>query len=73
MSQATPHHTVWINQVPEPKSAKNRMHLNIRGARGESQVELIAAGQGVVQRLPGWTVLAGPEGNEFCAFDEPAP
>ena len=69
----TPAHTVWINQVPEPKSAKNRMHLDIHGARGESEVELIAAGQGVVQRLPGWTVLADPEGGEFCLFERDQP
>ncbi|KQY57656.1 VOC family protein [Nocardioides sp. Root140] len=54
-------------KVPEPKSAKNRVHLDLTtpdlGA-------LTAAGATVLAELESWTVLADPEGNEFCAFPE---
>ncbi|EGX55792.1 hypothetical protein SZN_31119 [Streptomyces zinciresistens K42] len=60
--------------VPEPKpAAKNRVHLDLATASLEHQAELVArlralgatparVGQGDVP----WTVLADPEGNEFC-------
>ena len=51
--------------VPEPKTAKNRVHVDVVGLTSE----LVAAGAAlVVGDLPGWDVLADPEGNEFCAF-----
>ena len=28
----TPQHSVWINRVPEPKTVKNRMHLDVHAA-----------------------------------------
>lgn len=59
---------LWIVPVPEAKTVKNRMHVDVIGARDE----LIAAGATMVTpRGPdtGWDVLADPEGNEFCAFD----
>jgi hypothetical protein len=31
--------------------------------------DLVAAGARVLSVLPSWTVLADPEGNEFCAFN----
>jgi hypothetical protein len=70
---ATPQHTFWFNRVPEPKTVKHRVHLDI-------YVESIAAltERGATVVLPpgddrSWTVLADPEGGEFCAFlrDEP--
>ena len=64
----TPHHTIWINQVPEAKSAKHRVHLDIY-ARDLADLE--ALGATVVEPLHGtrtWTVMADPEGNEFRAF-----
>jgi Glyoxalase-like domain len=61
----TPQHTVWVNAVPEPKTAKNRMHLDVHAASVE---ELRALGATVVDEQPRWTVLADPEGNELCAF-----
>ena len=61
----TPQHTVWVNAVPEPKTAKNRMHLDVHAGSVE---ELRALGATVVDEQPRWTVLADPEGNELCAF-----
>ncbi len=60
--------------VPEPKTAKNRVHLDVvpvdRTRDAEVQ-RLLAAGATLVddRRRPdgaGWVVLADPEGNEFC-------
>jgi catechol 2,3-dioxygenase-like lactoylglutathione lyase family enzyme len=61
----TPAHTVWIAEVPGPKTVKNRMHLDVHTA---SLDELLALGATVLQEFPRWTVMADPEGGEFCAF-----
>jgi len=63
-----------FQKVPEPKTVKNRMHLDLGPTdrtRDEEVERLIAAGGTIVgdQRLPdgrGWVVMADPEGNEFC-------
>ncbi|MFJ3902462.1 VOC family protein [Streptomyces sp. NPDC090025] len=63
----------------EPKTAKNRVHLDLASTSLAHQAELVArltalgatpadVGQGDVP----WTVLADPEGNEFCVL-EPRP
>lgn len=58
--------TIWFNRVPEPKAVKHRMHLDVHVA---SIDPLIAAGATVLDADSfGWTVLADPEGGEFCAF-----
>jgi len=60
--------TFWFSRVPEPKLVKNRVHVDVYG-----EVEdLVARGATVVERQPRWTVLADPEGNEFCAFSATA-
>ena len=62
--------------VQEPKTGKNRVHLDLatESARHQAaEVERLLApgaapadiGQGDVP----WTVLAEPEGNEFCVLD----
>jgi hypothetical protein len=60
---------LWINPVPEPKTVKNRMHIDVYG----DTAELLAAGAVLVRRHDGiaWDVLADPEGNEFCVFAPP--
>jgi hypothetical protein len=61
----------WVfNPVPEPKTVKNRVHWDVL-LEGASVEDLVAAGATVVRAQDeeiGWTVLADPEGNEFCAF-----
>ncbi|WP_405688829.1 VOC family protein [Streptomyces sp. NBC_00057] len=60
--------------VPEPKSAKNRLHLDIQPqdrTRDEEVERLLGLGATLVadHRKPngrGWATLADPEGNEFC-------
>ena len=58
---------VWLVKVPEPKTVKNRVHLDVYG---DLDV-LLAKGATLVERLEHWVVLADPEGNEFCVFDPP--
>ena len=57
-------------QVPEPKTIKNRLHLDFRPDDRDAEVErLLALGATRVdigQGEQSWTVLADPEGNEFC-------
>jgi Glyoxalase-like domain len=68
VSGPTPQHTIWINQVPEPASVKHRVHLDIYATH---LADLEALGGTVVEPLHGtrtWTVMADPEGGEFCAF-----
>jgi hypothetical protein len=67
----TPRHTIWINPVPEAKSAKNRVHLDIYA---RDLADLQALGATIVEPQHGtrrWTVMADPEGGEFCAFLRP--
>jgi hypothetical protein len=62
-----------FQRVPEAKTAKNRMHLDVRVGpeRREEEIarllmlgatELWRASQGPYE----WATLADPEGNEFC-------
>jgi catechol 2,3-dioxygenase-like lactoylglutathione lyase family enzyme len=67
----TPAHTVWIDQVREPKTVKHRVHLDVHTG---DIAALVAAGATVLNdRDFHWTVMADPEGGEFCAFvrDDP--
>ncbi|MFD7508181.1 VOC family protein [Streptomyces sp. NPDC059853] len=64
-----------FNQVPEPKTVKNRLHLCLRPetSREEETERLLALGATEVadRRNPdgtGWRVLADPEGNELCVL-----
>ena len=54
--------------VPEPKTVKNRIHWDVDVA---DVAVLTAHGATVLRPQDGeitWTVMADPEGNEFCAF-----
>jgi hypothetical protein len=62
--------TLFFQQVPEPKVAKNRLHLDIETADRLAEVErLIARGATAIAQFDTWTVLRDPEGNEFCLTD----
>lgn len=60
-----PEHTIWINQVPEPRTVKQRAHLDLHVADVE---ELIKLGASVDVEREHWTSMFDPEGGEFCAF-----
>ncbi|WP_327417674.1 VOC family protein [Streptomyces sp. NBC_01233] len=62
-------------RVPDAKSLKNRVHLDIQppaGTRDETVERLIGLGAKLVDDrrdedgVMGWVVLADPEGNELC-------
>jgi catechol 2,3-dioxygenase-like lactoylglutathione lyase family enzyme len=65
--------TIDVFAVPEGKTVKNRLHLDLRAdgaATGEELDRLLALGaRRVAVGQPddvSWVVLADPEGNEFC-------
>jgi Glyoxalase-like domain len=66
--------------VPEAKTVKNRVHLDLEPddrTRDQEVERLLGIGATLVddQRRPdgrGWVVLADPEGNEFCVERSPA-
>ena len=60
-----PFDCIVFGTVPEPKTVKNRIHWDVK--TDDLQL-LLDAGATVVDRQPRWTVMADPEGNEFCAF-----
>ncbi|MDN3480376.1 VOC family protein [Arthrobacter sp. APC 3897] len=62
-----------ILAVPEHKSVKNRLHLDLRAPGSTASEEVrrlldLGAVRADVGQGPDvtWTVLADPEGNEFC-------
>jgi len=63
------HQTVWLNHVDRTRTVKNRLHLDVYAVSVE---ELVERGAGVLAPAEetglGWTVMADPEGGEFCAF-----
>ena len=66
-----------LQKVPEPKRAKNRMHLDLFGPDIEQEsrrMESLGARRLSVEPLTGttsnrWIVMADPEGNEFCVCE----
>lgn len=66
---ASPEHTIWVNTVPEPRSVKQRVHLDVEAASLEPILEI-----GATMVLPAsksgfpWSVVADPEGGELCVF-----
>ncbi len=67
----TPQHTVWVNGVPEPKSVKHRVHLDVT-ARSVADVQDVGATV-IDGESFDWTVMADPERGEFCVFVRPEP
>ena len=59
---------MWFVRVPEPKTAKNRMHFDLRAPDSiEAEVARLVSLGATVQRVDDeLTVMQDPEGNEFC-------
>ena len=62
-------------KVPEPKTAKNRVHVDFKSADRQAEVarlvSLVAAPHETRNEFGiEWTVLTDPEGNEFCVARE---
>jgi hypothetical protein len=62
---------LWFQRVPEPRTAKLRMHFDLRAAGPvEAEVERLTALGATVQHVgEDLTVMQDPEGNEFCVED----
>jgi predicted enzyme related to lactoylglutathione lyase len=63
--------TLMFIQVPEPKTVKNRVHLDLHADDRSAEVgRLVGLGATIVHEKAEfgveWTTLADPEGNEFC-------
>ena len=65
--------TIDVVAVPEGKTVKNRLHLDLRADGTSTAAELqrllgLGARHADVGQGPdvSWVVLADPEGNEFC-------
>jgi predicted enzyme related to lactoylglutathione lyase len=58
--------------VPEDKTIKNRLHLDLRPDDQAAEVERLlglgATRVDIGQGDTSWVVLADPEGNEFCVL-----
>ena len=62
----TPQHTIWVNRVPEPKTVKHRVHLDVNAG---SVAELEVLGATVLDAESfRWVLMADPEGGELCVF-----
>jgi hypothetical protein len=64
---------VLFQQVPEAKTVKNRVHLDVRVGAERREAEITRLlGLGAAELRRGsqgpyeWATLADPEGNEFC-------
>jgi hypothetical protein len=62
-----------FQRVPEPKSGKNRLHLDLHPEPGRRDAEverLRGLGARVLREVReaggAWVVMSDPEGNEFC-------
>ena len=66
--------TLVFVAVPEGKTVKNRLHLDLRpvdGSHADEVERLIGLGArraDIGQGEVPWAVLADPEGNEFCVL-----
>jgi predicted enzyme related to lactoylglutathione lyase len=69
--------SILFQTVPEGKTVKNRLHLDLSPpSTMQAEVDrLEAAGAKALRRVDEvgsfWTVLADPEGNEFCVLRGP--
>ncbi|WP_246486614.1 VOC family protein [Kribbella qitaiheensis] len=63
-----PEKTIWINQVSEPRTAKQRVHLDVHTGAIDELEKLGATVQSPITDEKHWAVLGDPEGGEFCGF-----
>jgi predicted enzyme related to lactoylglutathione lyase len=70
---------VLLQRVPDVKSQKNRLHLDLRTPDLEAEVRrVLGLGATLLTSEPVaedgwlWHILADPDGNEFCVLQPPA-
>jgi hypothetical protein len=72
--------TIFLCRVPETKKVKNRLHFDVSPVDGTqadevARIEALGATRADIGQsgVESWTVLADPEGNEFCVLRSLAP
>ena len=61
---------LYFQKIPEPKVAKNRVHVDLRADDVDAEVaRLVALGAVELHKGATWITLADPEGNEFCVAE----
>ncbi len=70
---------VLLQRTPDDTRQKNRLHLDLRTASLEGEVQRILGlgpslltGHPVTEHGWRWHILADPDGNEFCVLQPPA-
>ena len=70
---------VLLQRTADDKRQKNRLHLDLRTASLEGEVERICGlgaslftGHPVIEHGWRWHILADPDGNEFCVLQPTA-
>jgi catechol-2,3-dioxygenase len=66
-----------IQRVPESKTVKNRIHLDLGAQDRQAEVKRLVAlgateGETITEYDVTWTVMTDPEDNEFCVVAERA-
>ena len=56
---------VWVNEVPEPLTAKNRLHLDVNATSLRTALD---AGATVLDDTLPWTLMQDPDGQQLCVF-----
>jgi hypothetical protein len=79
IERSTDRPPILFQKVPEAKTVKNRVHMDLRGPSMAEEVERLTAlgATFVAERSLGgdvtWSVMADPEGNEFCIATDRRP
>ena len=61
--------TICLQLKAEPKTARNRVHMDLACASRPAEIaRLVALGAQVRDHHDGFSVLLDPEGNEFCVL-----
>ena len=61
--------TIWFQEVPEAKTVKNRLHLDLHLPRHEAAAKrdlLVSLGGTLLDTFETFWVITDPEGNELC-------
>ncbi|WP_252435833.1 VOC family protein [Pseudonocardia humida] len=72
LAPAEPSQPTWMFlKVPEPKTAKNRLHVDLTAPDRDAEVaRMVELGATRVREVTeygmSWVVMNDPEGNEYC-------
>jgi hypothetical protein len=62
--------TLFFQQVAAPKTARNRIHMDLAGGDRAGEVARLQTLGATTRRVADdYTVMQDPEGNEFCVLD----